>query len=94
MATLHAPSLGQVKVGLITSRRAARRAVVRNRIRRRLRGILVQHGDKLVPARYLVLIARQPAAEASFRELESDWLHLASRLGILCVDQEAKSQPS
>ena len=93
MASLQDPSLADVKIGLITSRRAARRAVVRNRIRRRLRAIMVAHGEKLIPGRYLVLIARRRASEASFPELEADWLHLAGRLGILSEDQPETSRP-
>ncbi len=94
MATLRDPSVEHVKIGLITSRRAARRAVVRNQIRRRMRAVLVQHGDKLTPGRYLVLIARRRAAEASFRELEADWLDLARRLGILHENLSQSSQSS
>ena len=65
------------------ARKAARKAVTRNQIRRRLRAILVRHGEKLESGRYLVIVVRRKAADASFRELEEDWLRLAGRLGIL-----------
>ena len=93
MATLPHSHSGLIKFGLITSRRAARRAVVRNRIRRRLRAILVKHGDKLESGRYLVMVARHKAGEASFQELEADWLRLARRLGILQEDQPMEQNP-
>ena len=83
MATLPHGELEHLKFGLITSRKAARKAVTRNQIRRRLRVILVRHGEKLESGRYLVIVARRKAADASFRELEEDWLRLAGRLGIL-----------
>lgn len=87
MATLPHSDSGILKFGLITSRRAARRAVVRNRIRRHLRAILINHGDKLESGRYLVMVARHQSGGASFQELEADWLRLARRLGILKEDQ-------
>ncbi|MBB07020.1 MAG: ribonuclease P protein component [Roseibacillus sp.] len=83
MATLRHDELEHLKFGLITSRKVARKAVTRNRIRRRLRAILGRHGERLESGRYLVIVARRKAADASFRELEEDWLRLAERLGIL-----------
>lgn len=82
MATLADPSLPHLKLGLITSRQVGK-AVTRNKIRRRLRSIVSKHGDKLDSRRYIVLIARRRAAEASFQQLEGDWLRLADQLGIL-----------
>ncbi len=83
MATLADPAVDHLKIGLITSRKAARRAVVRNKMRRRFRSLLSKYGDKLESGRYLVMVARHRAAEASFQELEADWLRLAQQLGIL-----------
>ena len=82
MATLEDPELPHLKLGLITSRKCGK-AVVRNRIRRRLRAIVSRHGASLEGKRYLVLVARFSAGEAAFRELEEEWLRLAGRLGIL-----------
>ena len=82
MATLSDSSLDHLKFGFITSRKSSRRAVMRNLIRRRLRAILVKHGEKIDPGRYLVVVARQKASEASFGELEADWLRLGQGLGI------------
>ncbi len=42
-----------------------------------------KHGERLKDTRYLVMIARHRAGEASFEELEEDWLRLAKRLDIL-----------
>lgn len=82
MATLADAALPHLKVGLITSRRVGK-AVVRNKIRRRLRAILSKHGDRLKSGRYIVMLARDRAAEATYQQLEHDWLRLADRLGIL-----------
>ena len=86
MATLPSPSLEHLKFGFITSRKSARRAVTRNLIRRRLRAILVKHGEKIDQSRYLVIVARRKASEASFSELEADWLRLAQGLGVFRKD--------
>ena len=83
MGTLAEKSVEHLKIGFITSRRCARRAVVRNRIRRQFRAILSKHGDRLESGRYLVMVGRHRAADASFQELEAEWLRLAKRLGIL-----------
>ena len=93
MATLPHSNPGFLKFGLITSRQAARKAVVRNRIRRHLRAILVKHGDKLEPGRYLVMVARHKAAEAGFQDLEADWLRLARQLGILNENRPQQQNP-
>jgi ribonuclease P protein component len=74
-------SAPSVRVGYITTRRLGN-AVVRNRVRRRLRGILQRTGERLKPGFFLVLIARQPAAEASSQALEKEWKWLAHRAGI------------
>tara|TARA_B100000963_G_scaffold16093_1_gene12334 strand:- start:503 stop:883 length:381 start_codon:yes stop_codon:yes gene_type:complete len=82
MATLQSASLGHLKIGLITSRRSSRKAVIRNLIRRRLRAILVKHGDMIDQSRYLVIVARNKASKASFSELEADFLRLGHQLEV------------
>lgn len=73
------------KIGLITSRRVGG-AVVRNRVRRRLREIVRFDRARLNPVCWLVLIARQKAAGAEFKELQSEWRALACRAGVLQVE--------
>lgn len=82
LATLADSAVDGLRIGLITSRRVGK-AVTRNKIRRRFRSLLSKHGDRVVPGRYLVMVARHGAAEASFAQLEKDWLRLAGGLGIL-----------
>lgn len=81
MATLEDSALDGCKFGFVTSKRVGN-AVIRNRVRRRLRAITREQGGQLQTGRYVVLIARWRAAEASFQELEDDWLKLIVRLGI------------
>ena len=70
------------RAGFVTSKRVGG-AVVRNRIRRRLREIVRQHQHEIVHAIWIVTIARPPAARATFLELEHEWLRLAERASIL-----------
>ena len=63
LATLEDDTLPAPKWAFVTSRRVGN-AVTRNRIRRRLRGILARHGERLAGTRYLVMIARHPVVSA------------------------------
>ena len=73
---------GPCRVGFITSRRLGG-AVVRNRVRRRLREIVRQHQYNLREGFWIVLVARKDAAHAGYRALEHEWLRLARRASIL-----------
>ncbi|MEP6685392.1 MAG: ribonuclease P protein component [Verrucomicrobiota bacterium] len=70
------------RAGFVTSRRVGG-AVVRNRIRRRLRDIVRLHQRQLPQDLWLVTIARSGAARASYQELRDEWLRLAKRASIL-----------
>jgi ribonuclease P protein component len=73
---------GLCRIGCITSRRLGS-AVVRNRVRRRLREIVRQHQHDLRQDFWVVIIARRDAANASYSTLEDEWLRLARRASIL-----------
>ena len=70
------------RAGFVTSGRLGG-AVVRNRVRRRLREIVRRHQDQLRRGFWFVIIARHEAATASYRALEDEWLRLARRASIL-----------
>jgi ribonuclease P protein component len=83
LSTLADPTLDSLRVGFITSKRAAKKAHERVLIRRRLRAIVQEHAPGFSELRrFLVTIARPGAAQATFAELESDWLRQARRLGL------------
>ena len=80
LSTLADSNLEGLRTGFITTRRVGK-AHERNRLRRRLRALVQAHaGDFADLNRFLVTIARPGAAEASFEELEADWLKQAKRL--------------
>ena len=69
------------RFGLITSKKAGK-AVTRNLLRRRFREIIRKWGDNLPPEQMVVTIARWRASQATFQQLEADWIKTAKRLGI------------
>jgi ribonuclease P protein component len=81
IGSLPAPD-GQWRAGFVTSRRVGN-AVVRNRLRRRLRDIARRHQHEIVTPTWLVTIARPAAARATSADLEHEWLRLAKRTSIL-----------
>ena len=58
-------------------------AVVRNRVRRRLREIYRLHEEELRRGTDLVVVARGRSVSASYRELERDFLTACGRLSLL-----------
>ena len=58
-------------------------AVVRNRIRRRLREIYRLHEEELRRGCDLVIVARGRSTEAGYRELERDFLAACKKLSLL-----------
>ena len=73
-----------IRAGFVTSR-AVGQAAVRNRVRRRLRDIVRQHQHEVRTGTWIVTIARAPAANATYQELEGEWLRLAGRASILAA---------
>ena len=73
---------GPWRAGFVTSGRLGG-AVVRNRVRRRLREIVRRHQHELRQGVWFVIIARHEAATATYDALEDEWLRLARRASIL-----------
>lgn len=70
------------RIGIITARRIGA-AVIRNRVRRRLRELFRKNQHRLCRGIWIVTIARASSATASFADLERDWLRLIGRASIL-----------
>ena len=73
---------GEFRAGFVTSRRIGG-AVVRNRVRRRLREIVRKYQHEIVDGTWVVTIALPPASRATSAALEDEWLRLARRASIL-----------
>jgi ribonuclease P protein component len=71
----------ETRIGIITSRRLGS-AVVRNKIRRRIREIFRLNQHRLRRGVWLVIVARSSSVRASYDDLLRDWLRLAERASI------------
>jgi len=82
LSVLSAAAVDRLRAGFVTSR-AVGSAVVRNRVRRRLREIVRKHQHEIRDGIWIVTIARGGASAASYEQLEAEWLRLARRASIL-----------
>jgi ribonuclease P protein component len=80
-------SVPRSRLGLAVSRRVGG-AVVRNRVKRRLRELFRRHKFLLSPACDVVFVARQGAAKASLEEYTRQFLMLLRRCQRTGVHQE------
>lgn len=71
----------RVRVGFTVSNKLGK-AVVRNRVRRRLREIYRLNLEGIAPGTELVVVARGRAVGASYAQLERAYLHCCRTLGI------------
>ncbi len=74
--------LGQNRVGITTGKKLGH-AVVRNRVRRRLREVYRLNEEKFQPGWDIVVVARSKAISAKFSDLTAGYLSLARKAGIL-----------
>lgn len=79
---------GENRVGLTVSAKLGH-AVVRNRVRRRLREIYRLHEAQFQPGWDMVVVARSRAVDASYQTLEQSYLSLADKLGLLRKEKSA-----
>ena len=77
--------LGTNRAGFTVSKKLGK-AVVRNRIRRRMREIIRLNQNKLEQGYDLILVARTRAVEAEYSRLETDVLNCCGRLHLMKKD--------
>ena len=70
------------RVGITVSKKLGH-AVVRNRVRRRLRDVYRLNEDKFQSGWDIVVVARSKAVTAQFQKLTAAYLQLAEKAGIL-----------
>jgi ribonuclease P protein component len=74
--------LGMNRVGITTGKKLGH-AVVRNRVRRRLREVYRLNEELFCPGWDIVVVARSRCVDASFQSLSKAYLALAAKAGIL-----------
>jgi ribonuclease P protein component len=75
------------RVGITVSKKLGH-AVVRNRVRRRLREVYRLSEDKFQSGWDIVVVARSKAVTAEFQKLTGAYLQLAEKAGLLLPDGE------
>ena len=70
------------RVGVTVSKKLGK-AVVRNRVRRRIREAYRIHEDQFQPGWDIVIVARSRAVDVSFQKLTQSLLSLSEQAGIL-----------
>ena len=70
------------RVGITASKKLGH-AVVRNRVRRRLREVYRLNEDQFAPGWDIVVVARSQCINADFKKLTHAYLSLAEKAGIL-----------
>ena len=73
---------GTLKVGFSVGKKLGC-AVVRNRVRRRLREVYRLHEEQFAPGWDIVVVARSRCVKADFGKLTDAYLSLAEKAGIL-----------
>lgn len=79
--------LGYNRLGFTTGTKLGK-AVVRNRVRRRLREVYRLHERELADGMDVVVVARVRAAHSTYWQLEKSFLKLADKLDLLKKEEE------
>ena len=76
---------GMSRLGVTVSTKLGH-AVVRNRVRRRLRELYRLHKEELLPGYDLIVVARVRAVETDYQKLDRTYLRLLEQLDLLWED--------
>lgn len=83
---------GGNRVGITVGKKLGH-AVVRNRVRRRIREVYRLNEEKFQPGWDIVVVARSRAVGATFPQLTKAYLSLASKAGILVEEMPHEVRP-
>ena len=75
------PQTETMRVGVSVSKKLGG-AVVRNRLRRRVKEIVRLNAHRIVPGYDLVVIVRKPVLDQSYAEMENSLKHVFKRAGL------------
>lgn len=74
---------GELRIGFSAGKKIGK-AVVRNRVKRRLKEVVRKHLGDLQRGYYLVVIARSGAVTSSITDIDKEFVYLARRLKVWC----------
>jgi len=72
---------GELRIGFSAGKKLGT-AVVRNRVKRRLKEVVRKHLGQLARGHYFVVIARSGATKASLTEMDREFVAVAKRLKV------------
>ena len=72
------------RFGIVVSKKVSKKAVVRNKIRRRLSGIIKKDLAKIKKGVDVVLVASPGLEKEKFEKLEEEMKRILKKAGILC----------
>lgn len=70
---------GPTKVGIITSRKFAKTAVMRNRIKRIFREIVRSNFDKIKPGFWIIIYPKKESLNAKYEEINTEFTKTLSK---------------
>lgn len=79
---LHNPGTAHFRVGISASKKLGG-AVVRNRLRRRVKEIMRHHAPEIARHYDLVVILRKPVVDMDYHAMEKSLLHVLRRASLL-----------
>jgi ribonuclease P protein component len=82
-------TLEKFRLGISVSKKVGN-AVVRNRLRRKIKEIIRLSENQIKPEIELIIIARKPAVEMEYAELRRSVFHVLNRAGILIKSGEKR----
>lgn len=74
---------GQTRVGVVISKKVARKAVERNHLKRQLRSIIQKHYQQILPGADILLSARGNILDLDFEKLTKELLLLLEKSNLI-----------
>ncbi|MFH1030642.1 MAG: ribonuclease P protein component [bacterium] len=71
------------RFGILVSTKISKKAVIRNKIKRRLREILRLHENLIKPGYDIVVLTRAPVTECDYGEIEKNMEYAIRKAGLL-----------